>query len=166
MKRILIVEDDVEFRDVLAECLVDAGYEVETTDNGLTARRLLELYGFDLVLSDWRMPGFGGLDLLCYVKQHLRTPFILMTGFGDFLAPSDVYESGAVSFLPKPFDRRDLILELETVLAANNPEISIDPLYQQVDSQVIRACERLPVDLFLKIAAGKYMKVAHRGSPL
>lgn len=166
MKRILIVEDDYDFRDVLTDYLVDAGYEVETTDNGLSARKLLEQYAFDVVLSDWRMPGFGGLDLLCYVQQHLNTPFILMTGFGDFIEQRDVYDSGAVAFLPKPFDRRELILTLETVLESSDPSLTVDPLFEALMPEAVSGHPRLPADLYIRVESGKYTKVAHRGSPL
>jgi two-component system, NtrC family, response regulator HydG len=164
-KRILIVEDDLDFRDALADYLVDAGYEVETVDNGLLARNLIMQTKFDLIVSDWRLPDFAGIDLLCYVRQHLDIPFVLMTGFSDFINAEDVYESGAVAYLPKPFDRRDLIMTIESALNNAKKMKNIEADYVVVDAG--RAAEQnLIMDLYVRISPESFVRVAQKGSAI
>jgi DNA-binding response OmpR family regulator len=103
--KVLVVEDNQELGDALERDLVEAGFEVNCVNSGIEARDLLQTEEFDLVLCDWRLPDFGGLDLLGFVRQQLGIPFVLMTGFSDFIDKQDVYSSGAAVFLSKPFDR-------------------------------------------------------------
>ncbi len=114
--KILLVEDNKDFREILESDLSSAGYEVLSAVDGVSAREALEAEEVDIILCDWKMPVISGLDLLGYVRQRFNTPFVLMTGFSDFIEQSDVYASGAAVFLPKPFHRADLLAALNKAL--------------------------------------------------
>ncbi|MEQ1878684.1 MAG: response regulator [Bdellovibrionia bacterium] len=103
--KVLVVEDDMELASMIEHDLHKAGFEVVTVGRGIEARDVLQEEEFDLVICDWKLPDFGGLDLLGFVRQRYGIPFVLMTGFSDFIQSQDVYESGAAVFLSKPFNR-------------------------------------------------------------
>lgn len=115
MISILIVDDEQSMRDFLEILLQKEGYQVETRDNGAGALRCLEDNSFDLVISDIRMPGIGGLDLLHTIKGKYPTlPVILITAF---VSPDDAVSAmkdGAFDYISKPFD----VAEIKSVIRA------------------------------------------------
>jgi len=163
-RRILVVEDDVDLLASIDDCLTAAGYAVAGVTNGLRAQEVLENYTFDLILSDWRVPDFGGIDLLCFVRQFEKTPFILMTGFTDFIAQGDIYQSGASGFLPKPFNQEDLILTISTCLKSAEEKRNLDNEFTKIETSQIRSESTLSADLFLRMSAENYVKVATKDS--
>lgn len=109
--RVLLAEDDREMRDMLAFVLRRAGYAVETLGDGISLlHRLDELHDqegrtCDLVISDIRMPGVTGLEVLEYLQQRdHRPPILLMTAFGDDQTHRLAERFGAVAVVDKPFD--------------------------------------------------------------
>jgi DNA-binding response OmpR family regulator len=124
--RVLLAEDDSELRELIAESLRSAGFEViELGDGGALVDWLGRSIGpdgsprgFDLVVSDLRMPVFSALDVLAAMRRFLaRTPFILITAFGDARTHERALQLGAAAVLDKPFDLDDLRAALDRVLA-------------------------------------------------
>jgi len=108
--RILLAEDDDEMRELLARVLADEGYAVATVRDGHEAVRRLDDGRFDLLLSDVRMPGPDGLDLLRRaIADRLHQPVILMTAFGSIETAVEAMREGAYYYLAKPFDIDDLL---------------------------------------------------------
>jgi len=100
--RILIVEDEEKLRRVLELQLQSAGFEVDKAGTGEEGLRLADRA--DLVLTDLRLPGMDGLELLAQLRrQNLMTPVIVMTAFGTVEAAVEAMKAGAVDFLLKPF---------------------------------------------------------------
>jgi len=121
---ILLAEDDIEMRRLLAECLREAGYEVLNAENG---RRVLEILGaaqralpprrIDLVISDVRMPGLDGLRLLPILRNHdPDLPVILITAFGRAEVHAEGKLGGALAVIDKPFSSDQLLELVEHVL--------------------------------------------------
>jgi two-component system, cell cycle sensor histidine kinase and response regulator CckA len=115
--RVLVIEDEVQVRDVAARFLARAGYEVRTASDVATALGLLVSAGpFDLVLTDSAMPGMRGEDFaaeIAHVQPGL--PVILMSGYRDTTRPP---ASGAVAaFIQKPFAMPTLLAEVRRVIA-------------------------------------------------
>jgi two-component system response regulator (stage 0 sporulation protein F) len=116
-QRILLAEDDSSFRYLLAALLRRDGYQVVSVATGVDLMDVLfdslskdsPVLGFDLVLSDIRMPGWPGLDAL-YSLKHVpdMPPLILFTAFGDFETRRRAREIGALALLDKPFDLDEL----------------------------------------------------------
>ena len=113
---ILIAEDDAEMRRLVAEGLRDEGYRVAEASSGaqlLAYLRTAAYYGVpdlpDLVLSDVRMPGWSGLEVLAILDGlDTKTPVVLMTAFGDLELRLHAMEFGARALLDKPFDMDEL----------------------------------------------------------
>ena len=84
MHTILIVDDEPNYLIVLAELLKDEGYEIFTADSGLAALPIVHSIDLDLVLSDMKMPGMDGIELLAKIKEYNRElPVILITAYAE-----------------------------------------------------------------------------------
>jgi len=102
--RILIVEDDAEMRSLLADELSEDGYDVFQAKDGSEASLMVVDEGFDLVVTDMKMPKMGGLELLSLVKGALPDiPVIVISAFGDNQAFGEAKERGSFRFMTKPF---------------------------------------------------------------
>src|SRR4030043_1093827 len=108
-KRILIIEDDEEMRPLLKESLNEERYETDSVDNGSEAYRRLVSELFDLIITDIRMPGLTGLDILPGVRRlQPEAPIIVITAFGREGAHHKVFERGATAYLEKPIHLKNL----------------------------------------------------------
>jgi len=109
-KRILIVDDDEDLRANLAELFASEGYETETAGNALEALEKLARSDVDLLLTDLRMPGKSGADLIEEVRdRHPDVRAILMTAFGDGYMEIESVRRGAIGYLKKPFEVEDVL---------------------------------------------------------
>ena len=100
--RILVVEDEDKLRRVIELQLKTAGFEVDQSGSAEAAVKLADRA--DLIITDLRLPGMTGLDLLAQIRsQNSRTPVIVMTAFGTVENAVEAMKAGAVDFLPKPF---------------------------------------------------------------
>jgi len=80
-KKILMIDDDEELCEETSEILIDQGYRVTTAFNGLTGKRLIEKYDYDILILDVKMPGLSGLDILQSVKEQNRElKVVILTG--------------------------------------------------------------------------------------
>ncbi len=116
--RLLIVDDDPGMRENLAELFESLGYSVQTASDTAAALGALEADEFDLLLTDYKMPGPSGMDLIeaaCRRRPGLRA--ILMTAFGDHLTEAESARRGALGYLNKPFEADEVVAFVEKVLA-------------------------------------------------
>jgi DNA-binding NtrC family response regulator len=119
MADILLVEDKESLRKMLRLTLEGAGHEVEAAENGSEALDRLERARFRLVLTDLRMPGCSGLEVLRAAKAaDPLAPVIVMTAFGSIDEAVQAMRDGAYDFLQKPVDSRHLLLVVERALEA------------------------------------------------
>jgi len=114
--RILLIDDEPIVCERLKPALEKVGFEVEThTDSQAAVNRLAE-EKFDVVVTDVKMRGPDGLDVLHFVKQHSpSTKVVIITGFATVETARQAMKSGAVDFIAKPFkisQLRDLILSM------------------------------------------------------
>jgi CheY-like chemotaxis protein len=109
-KNVLVVDDEVDLREIVASELDFMGSVVDQAGNISAADAILKKKKIDLIISDIRMPGGTGVDLLKTVKARniLNPPVILITGFAD-ITPEEAYAEGAEALLSKPFQLDDLI---------------------------------------------------------
>lgn len=110
-KRILVVDDEVGIRELLAEILFDEGYQVQLAENADQARRYRHDHEPDLVLLDIWMPDTDGVTLLReWVEQDLLTmPVVMMSGHGTIETAVEATRIGAVDFLEKPISMQKLL---------------------------------------------------------
>ena len=119
-KNIWIVDDDESIRWVLEKGLAESGMDVQTFDSANKVIKRLETENPQLVLTDIRMPGPSGIELLDKVKE-LRPdiPVIIMTAHSDLDSAVESYEHGAWEYLPKPFDIEEAISMVQRATAAD-----------------------------------------------
>ena len=115
--QILLVDDDHEARQILAEALALDQHGVVEAGRGDEAIALLEKRGFHLVITDLRMPGASGEELLAYVEEHLPgTPVIIITGYGTVDVAVEAMRRGAFDFQQKPLNLEHLRLTVRRAL--------------------------------------------------
>lgn len=108
-KTLLVVDDETDLRDIVASELEFLGAKVFQAENISIAQEILENHHIDLIISDIRMPGGTGIDLLDTIKaRNEKAPVILITGFAD-ITIEDAFDKGAEALLNKPFKLDDLI---------------------------------------------------------
>jgi two-component system response regulator AtoC len=129
MGRILIADDHDALRRGLVRGLTEAGHEVDEASNGNAAiERLHESY-FDIVLSDLKMGGSDGLDVLRTTKAlHPTTAVILMTAFGSVTTAVEAMKSGAFDYVQKPFEIEEMEVKIEKALEVKRMKNELDYL--------------------------------------
>ncbi len=109
--RILIADDDVMVRDVIVKFLSEQGYSVITANDGHEALRYLRLEDIYLVLTDLRMPGAGGLEILRTAKQiNPEIAVVILTAYGTLDTALEAVKEGAYDYIAKPFVMQQLLL--------------------------------------------------------
>ena len=117
--RILIIDDDIGFRDLLRIHLSAAGYQVQVAEDGVTGGRALLEQAPDLIVSDINMPFLDGFELLSLMRSDASTasiPVILLSGRSDGDTMAKAVELGAADFLTKPVTRDQLLESVNACL--------------------------------------------------
>ncbi len=115
--KILIVDDELNTREGLKQALEDEGYVVLVAETGEIAKRILTQQGVNLIVSDLKMPGIDGLDLLKFARQLApETAIIIITGFGSIETAVKAMKDGAYDFITKPIDIDKLSALIEKAL--------------------------------------------------
>ncbi|MGH0036522.1 MAG: response regulator [Myxococcota bacterium] len=115
--RILAVDDQRYFRELIEGLLTGEGYTVRTASSGEEALHVLEREDFDVIITDLVMPGIDGSQLVAAVKE--RNPdqdMVMVTGVVDVKTAVDAMKQGATDYILKPFDRNTLTRSLDTIL--------------------------------------------------
>src|SRR5437867_3441804 len=129
MGRILIADDHDALRRGLVRGLADAGHEVEEASNGNAAIERLHDSYFDVVLSDLKMGGSDGLDVLRTTRAlHPTAAVILMTAFGSVTTAVEAMKSGAFDYVQKPFEIEEMEVKIEKALEMRRMQHQIDYL--------------------------------------
>ena len=114
--RVLILEDEVSLRDILALILEDFGYEVEEAGSLEEARERLEKGEFDLALVDLRLPDGSGMELVREIKRESPgTEVIIITAYASTETVKEAFELGVYDYVEKPFNLEDLKLLIRNV---------------------------------------------------
>jgi DNA-binding response OmpR family regulator len=117
MSKILVVDDDSDILEVIAEALELENYEVEAVSDSSVARGLLKYSEFDLILLDWDLPGISGLELCSsYRRDGGNSPVIIFTGKSQVKDKVHGLEVGADDYLTKPFHMQELVARVKAHL--------------------------------------------------
>ena len=115
--QILIVDDDDEIRSLLRVVLTREGFHVREAKDAPTARRMLGAQGsVDLIILDIMMPGEDGLSFCQRLRETLDIPILMISARGLSIDRSIGLELGADDYLPKPFERRELVARVKAIL--------------------------------------------------
>ncbi len=113
---VLVVDDDRRLRDLLKKYLTGNGYRVTTAEDGQDAREKLRGLAFDAIVLDVMMPGETGVELARSLRQTSDVPILMLTAMGEAEDRIAGLESGADDYLPKPFEPRELILRIGSIM--------------------------------------------------
>jgi two-component system response regulator ChvI len=121
--RILVVDDDDEFRESLSLNLMDEGFAVTTFANGPSAlEHVAAGESADVILLDWRMPGMNGLEVLRELRQRgVMTPVIFLTALSDDIYEEAALAGGAVDFIDKSRRLSILVRRIELIAEGQRP---------------------------------------------
>lgn len=114
--RIIVVDDEPSVRELIWDYLSQHGYTVATASGGQELRTLLQDWAADLVILDVRMPGEDGLSLARHVRESHHAGIIMVTAAGATVDRIVGLEVGADDYLAKPFDPRELLARVKSVL--------------------------------------------------
>ncbi len=132
MPMVLVVDDDMRIRELLAKFLSDYSYRVQTAANAAQVRVLLASQHFDIMILDIMMPKETGLELLTTIRiaqsSYKHMPVILLTAQDGLDEKIHGLMSGADDYLTKPFEPKELIARIETILrrTKTKPSIVVD----------------------------------------
>ena len=141
--RLLIVDDDASVRAMLREYLAGHGYLVGEAEGGAQMRASIEANLPDVVLLDIRLPGEDGLTLAKYLRERYDLGIIMVTASGDVIDRVVGLEIGADDYVAKPFDPRELLARVKSVLRRiqAKPSAEADPAQPKPGRQRFGRCE-------------------------
>jgi len=121
---LLVVDDDERLRALLQRYLSSNGYRVTAAPGAADARALMKSMEFDLLILDVMMPGESGLDLTKSIRTESAVPILMLTARGDPADRIAGLELGADDYLPKPFEPRELLLRVNSLLRRAAPQVA------------------------------------------
>jgi two-component system, LuxR family, response regulator FixJ len=136
-RKIYVIDDDEAMRDSLNFLLGSASFEVTLFETAQQFLDALPALAFGCVISDVRMPGIDGIELLKQLKaRQTAFPIVVMTGHGDVPLAVEAMKLGAMDFLEKPFEDERLIAMIETALRLAEPAAKGDAVAQDIAARV------------------------------
>ncbi len=130
--KVLLVEDEQDQRLLIKSILTQSNYEVIDVENAELAVGKLNSQPFDIIVSDWKLPGMNGDELLENVKKiSPESSFVLITAHSDASHAIGIIRSGADDYLPKPFDKSTLLFTLQKLVHSRQLQIENSELKRQ-----------------------------------
>lgn len=153
--RVLVVDDEENLNWSLVNSLQKEGYVTEGARTGEDALHRMADTSFDCVISDVKMPGMDGFELLQWLRQNRpRTRVIMMTAFGSPTARQEALRSGVIAYMEKPFDLRSLKEELRRLAAADASERADEEGYDLLEvARVLNLSRR---DIAVSVQGGGF----------
>lgn len=151
--QVLVVEDEAEILELISLLLLRQGHRVQQCRSAIEASEFLKKVKFDLVVLDWMLPEFSGIDLLRTLSNE-KPPVLMVTAKAE---PQDIVlglEAGADDYITKPFEPNVLIARVKALLRRSQAKASVD----SVSNEVIRIGE-----LMINLAS---YDVSMKGQPL
>ena len=134
---VYVIDDDAAMRDSLEFLLESAGFQVTVFDSAMRFLDALPDLAFGCVLSDVRMPGLDGLELLKRLKaQRTPLPIIIMTGHGDVPLAVEAMKHGAIDFLEKPFEDDRVIARINEAIRQGQEHARDDALASEIVARI------------------------------
>ena len=134
--RVLVVDDDLEMGRLIADVLQEDGFFVTIMGDSLEASKILKKEDFDVIVTDLKMKGLKGLDLLEEVKRVAPlTPVIIITAFGTIESAIQAMKIGAYDYITKPFQMDELVLTVKKALENRLLKREVARLKKEVESR-------------------------------
>ncbi|SMG31308.1 sigma-54-dependent transcriptional regulator [Arenibacter troitsensis] len=130
MPKLLIIEDDAAFCQMLQKFLIRNGYDVEVSFTAQDAKTKFKATTYNLVLTDLRLPNYDGLQLLSDIKEvNPKTQVIVMTGYAEVGSAVEAMKKGAYDYISKPFTPEEILMQIKSALN------------QEADRQLVRGTQ-------------------------
>jgi putative nucleotidyltransferase with HDIG domain len=165
-KRILLVDDDPGFREIVEATLKNHGFQVVTADDGRKAAHAAAADSYDIVLTDVQMPDVTGIHLMRFLAKAGRMPIVLMSGMASFRPKHHGPPGRYVGFIAKPFTSDSLLEVLKQALASAPAPSQGPDSYYRVSIEEISANKDARFDLFSATVEGEYVRLLKRGTEL
>ncbi|MFW6333712.1 MAG: HD domain-containing phosphohydrolase [Desulfosalsimonas sp.] len=133
---VLVVDDEAPITEMIYQALSKAGYECHTAQNGEQAIEIIKNNPIDVVITDIRMPGISGVELLEKVKAEYDSDVMVMTGFTENYNYESIVTAGASDFIQKPISFRELMIRLKRVLRMRYLLIERDRINQRLEDSL------------------------------
>ena len=127
LAHILVVDDDARLRVLLQEYLTGSGFRVSAAQSAADARNKMESLAFDLIVLDLMMPGESGLQFAQSLRTGNSVPILMLTAMGESEARIKGFEAGADDYLAKPFEPRELVLRIQSILRRIPRSVDVAP---------------------------------------
>ncbi len=135
-EKILIIDDDVEFANLLGLLLTRKGYETQMTFGGVEALEAVEKMDPSIILQDFMLPDYRGMELLADLKKKCPAAYIIIiTARGSEEVAVELMKSGAADYLKKPFEAEKLLTTIQNTLKLKASETERDRLYTELSRQ-------------------------------
>ncbi len=137
MAKILIIDDEPDMLKLLSMILREkTDYEITTTNNPIEAVALAKNGGFDLVISDLKMPGLDGIEIIDAVKKvDEDIPVIIITAFASVESATEAIQRGGFDFITKPFRKEQILFTIEKALKWLNVQRENKMLKEQLKKE-------------------------------
>lgn len=161
--RLLLIDDEPSIREPLGEYLVGQGFLVDAAASAAEARVLVAANDYDLIVSDIMMPGEDGLSLTRFLRATTNIPVILLTARAEDTEKIVGLEMGADDYLAKPFNPRELVARIRTVLRRAAPAgvpVGGDTSGYAFAGHMLRDAERTlhgPDGSVIELSTGEYL---------
>ena len=166
---VLVVDDDVDLREILVDSIKGAGYNVIDVSSGAEAIGALKAHHVNVMISDIRMPGISGIELFNQTRL-LGIPTVLISGFIDTLDLDRAISMGAADFIAKPFRQEELINSVEVALMAGKASLlddnTLDGRFCRVNIENFLSGSRASQDVYVQLPGKKLLRIARADSPL
>ncbi len=120
-RRLLVIDDDVELCELVAQFLAREGFELVMVHDGPGGLAAALAQDWQAIVLDVMLPGMGGFEVLRKLRERKRTPVLMLTARGDHVDRVVGLEMGADDYVPKPFDPRELVARIRAVLRRSEP---------------------------------------------
>ena len=134
---ILVVDDDNRLRELLKKFLTEHNFIVDSANNALIARNKIEVILYDIIILDIMMPGEDGLSLLKFIRTKSRTPVLMLSAMKETKERIKGLETGADDYLGKPFEPKELLLRIESILRRTEEKM----LKPKINSNIVKLGE-------------------------
>jgi len=121
MYKVLVVDDELKIRELVAKYVKFEGHEVYEAENGMQAVELCRGNDYDIVIMDVMMPELDGFSAVKEIRKRKTTPVIMLTARGEEYDKIHGFEAGIDDYVVKPFSPKELMMRVEAVLKRSRP---------------------------------------------
>ncbi|SHE94817.1 response regulator transcription factor [Alkalibacter saccharofermentans] len=160
MKKIFVVEDEENLRNLIEAYLVKEGFMVVTAQNGLEAVEKWRDSLADIIIMDIMMPGLDGYEVLDYIRKDSKVPVVFLTAKRELEDKIKGFETGADDYLVKPFSMKELVMRTKAILKRSGNQEDYLQTYGELTIDLIKMEARVSGEL-IELSRKEYELLAY-----